>query len=248
MCTLSWRWRRMKLRKVCSSAGSVTDLRNRSRYAVVVITSSRVSYTHTHTHNESAQICVCVWVCVYGKGVHAVSVTYKLCPLNTHNTSGTESSLESWRRWLVTPPTLTFLVPELCLISSKAPWETFLKNSNILKHHSLYAAPVLKQEPESRWWCSQPADLWWTNEPPAGKKQHSVYLCTTLKWNHDVSLVRQNSPALSISIDSVIFPFLPSPAWRHYRTRASLGSERVQAPAATRPSVCSASLHWTRPA
>lgn len=43
MWTLSCWWRRMKERKVCSSAGSVTLLRKRSRYAVVVITSSRVS-------------------------------------------------------------------------------------------------------------------------------------------------------------------------------------------------------------
>lgn len=35
----------MKERKVCSRAGSVTLLRKRSRYAVVVITSSRVSFT-----------------------------------------------------------------------------------------------------------------------------------------------------------------------------------------------------------
>lgn len=34
----------MKERKVCSRAGSVTLLRKRSRYAVVVITSSRVSF------------------------------------------------------------------------------------------------------------------------------------------------------------------------------------------------------------
>lgn len=35
----------MKERKVCSRAGSDTLLRKRSRYAVVVITSSRVSFT-----------------------------------------------------------------------------------------------------------------------------------------------------------------------------------------------------------
>lgn len=34
----------MKERKVCSRAGSVTLLRKRSRYAVVVITSSSVSF------------------------------------------------------------------------------------------------------------------------------------------------------------------------------------------------------------
>lgn len=45
MCTLSCWWRRMKERKVWSRAGSVTLLRKRSRYAVVVITSSRVSFT-----------------------------------------------------------------------------------------------------------------------------------------------------------------------------------------------------------
>lgn len=35
----------MKERKVCSRDGSVTLLRKRSRYAVVVITSSNVSFT-----------------------------------------------------------------------------------------------------------------------------------------------------------------------------------------------------------
>lgn len=45
--TLSCWCRRMKERKVCSSAGSVTLLRKRSRYAVVVITSSRVSFIET---------------------------------------------------------------------------------------------------------------------------------------------------------------------------------------------------------
>lgn len=45
MWTPSCWWSRMKERRVCSSAGSVTLLRNRSRYAVVVITSSRVSCT-----------------------------------------------------------------------------------------------------------------------------------------------------------------------------------------------------------
>lgn len=39
----------MKERKVCSRAGSVTLLRKRSRYAVVVITSSNVSFTDKRT-------------------------------------------------------------------------------------------------------------------------------------------------------------------------------------------------------
>lgn len=39
----------MKERKVCSRAGSVTLLRKRSRYAVVVITSSSVSFTDRMT-------------------------------------------------------------------------------------------------------------------------------------------------------------------------------------------------------
>lgn len=47
-CTLSCVCSRMKDRKVCRRAGSETDRRKRSRYAVVVITSSTVSYTHTH--------------------------------------------------------------------------------------------------------------------------------------------------------------------------------------------------------
>lgn len=49
MCTLSCWWRRMKERKVCSKAGSVTLLRKRSRYAVVVITSSSVSFREWRT-------------------------------------------------------------------------------------------------------------------------------------------------------------------------------------------------------
>lgn len=44
MWTPSCWWRRMKERRVCSRAGSVTLLRKRSRYAVVVSTSSSVSF------------------------------------------------------------------------------------------------------------------------------------------------------------------------------------------------------------
>ena len=42
----------MKERKVCSRAGSDAVLRKRSRYAVVVITSSRVSCTETGVSSE----------------------------------------------------------------------------------------------------------------------------------------------------------------------------------------------------
>ncbi|KAF3852481.1 hypothetical protein F7725_005836 [Dissostichus mawsoni] len=58
MWTLSCRWRRMKERKVCSRAGSDTALRKRSRYAVVVITSSRVSFTEGGSlrHDEQQSV------------------------------------------------------------------------------------------------------------------------------------------------------------------------------------------------
>lgn len=45
MCTLSCVCSRMKDRKGCRRAGSGMERRKRSRYAVVVITSSTVNYT-----------------------------------------------------------------------------------------------------------------------------------------------------------------------------------------------------------
>lgn len=56
MWTLSCWWRRMKERNVWSRAGSVMLFRKRSRYAVVVITSSRVSFTGWGEDRAGGQI------------------------------------------------------------------------------------------------------------------------------------------------------------------------------------------------
>lgn len=56
MWTLSCRCSRIKERKVCSSAGSDTVLRKRSRYAVVVITSSRVNFTEEQVISQKCRL------------------------------------------------------------------------------------------------------------------------------------------------------------------------------------------------